>query len=192
MKSIFKSVLLAGLLATAGFAAFAQVPASADCGGMVGAGGPMHEGLRRHRIGDRDPARRQAWMDKRHAELKTQLKLTPAQEGAWTAYTAAMKPPADLIAKRFAERLELDKLSTPERIDKMKVLRTQHMNDMNAAMDTRGDATKAFYATLTPEQQKVYDASALRRHGADGRKGRWWDSKGPVQPKPQPANPAAK
>lgn len=178
MKSVFKPILLAGLLATAGFAAFSQAPA----GGMMGAGGPMHEGMRHDRMGRMDPAKMQAWMDKRNAELKAQLKLTPAQEGAWTTYTAAMKPPADLIAKR-PDRAELDKLATPERIDKMKTLRTQHMADINAAMERRGEATKAFYATLTPEQQKVFDASATRDHGRDGRRSGPRDGKGPAQPK---------
>lgn len=182
MKSIFKPVLLAGLLATAGFAAFSQAPAAGDCGGMMGAGGSMQEGRGHGRMGQMDPVKMQAWMNKRSAELKTKLKITPAQEGAWTSFTAAMKPPADLMAKR-PDRAELDKLPMPERIDKMKALRTQRMSDMSAAMDQRGEATKAFYATLTPEQQKVFDASAMRHHGAVGRHGGPRDGKGPVQPK---------
>lgn len=181
MKSVFKPILLAGLLATAGFSAFSQAPAGGERGAMMGSGSSMHEGMRHHdRMGRRDPAKMQARIDKRHAELKAQLKLTAAQEGAWTTYTAAMKPPAELMAKR-PDRAELDKLSTPERIDKMKALRTQRMNDMSAAMDKRGEATKAFYATLTPEQQKAFDASAMRRHG------RWGgprEGKTPAQTKP--------
>lgn len=183
MKSVLKPLLLAGLLATAGFSAFSQAPPTAERGFMMGAGAPMHEGMRHHRMGAIDPAKMQARVDKRNAALKAQLTLTAAQEGAWTTYTAAMKPPADLMAKRTAERAELDRLSTPERIDKMKALRTQHMADMNAVMDQHGDATKAFYATLTPEQQKMFDANTLRRHGADARKGARWDSKTPAQPK---------
>ena len=178
MKSIFKPVLLAGLLATAGFAAFSQSPAMAEHGGMMGS---MHEGMGHERMGKMDPARMQAWVDKRLAALKAKLKLTPAQEGAWTTYTAAMKPPADLLAKR-AEHDELAKLPTPERIDKMKALRNQHMADMTAAMDKRGDATKAFYATLTPEQQKTFDAAAVR-HGAGGHMGGAREGKGPMQSK---------
>jgi protein CpxP len=184
MKSVFKPVLLAALLATAGMAAFSQAPA----GDMMGAGGPMkHEGMRHDRMGRMDPAKMQAWMDKRHAELKAQLKLSPGQEGAWTTYIAAMKPPAGMMAKHHTERAELAKLPTPERIDKMKALRTQHMADMNAAMDQRGDATKAFYAVLTPEQQKVFDARTARHHGAEGRKGGSRDGKGAA-----PTPPASK
>src|SRR5450830_77980 len=85
-------------------------------------------------------------------------------------FTAAMKPPATMMANR-PDYAELIKLPTPERIDKMKALHTQRMADMTAAMEQRGEATKAFYAVLTPEQQKVFDASITRRQGPDGRKG---------------------
>lgn len=181
MKSIFKPLLIAGLLATAGFTAFSQAPA----GPMMGASAPMkHEGMRHHdRMGRMDPAKMQAWMDKRNAELKAQLKITATQEGAWTTYTEAMKPPANLRANR-PDRAQLEKLPTPERIDTMKALRSRHMADMTAAMDKRGDATKAFYAALTPEQQKVFDANSMRRHGRDGRMGGMRHGKGPAATPP--------
>mgnify|MGYP000157899463 CR=1 FL=1 len=87
---------------------------------------------------------------KRLADLKAQLKLTPAQESAWTTFTTAMQPgerPARL------DRQDMDKLTTPERIDRMRAMRAQHA----AEADRRGEAIKAFYATLTPEQQKTFD-----------------------------------
>lgn len=181
MKSFFKPVLLAGVLATAGIAAFSQTPARGDCAGMMGATGPMHERMDHHRMGKLDPAKVQAWTDKRNAAFKAKLKLTAAQEGAWTTYMVAMKPPTELIAKRpnFAE---LASLPTPERIDKMKALHTQHINDMNAAMDKRGEATKAFYATLAPEQQKVFDAHAMRYQGRPGGARGLRNGKVPAQP----------
>ena len=184
MKSIFKPVLVATLLATVGFAAFSQAPGGGDCASMMGAAGPMqHGGMGHERMGKMPPARMQAMMEKRHAELKARLKLAPAQEGAWTAYAAAMKPPADMMAKH-PDHAELAKLPTPERIDKMKALHTQRMTDMNAVMEKRGDATKAFYATLTPEQQKEFDASAMRHGGPEGRKGSPRDGQGPMPAKP--------
>lgn len=92
-------------------------------------------------------------MEKFAAELKTKLQLTPAQESAWTTYTAAMKP---------QERARLDfqglrSLTTPERIDRMHAMRAQHA----AEADRRGEATKAFYAQLTPAQQKTFDEQTL-------------------------------
>lgn len=108
--------------------------------------------------------RRQAHRAQRMAALKEQLKLTPAQEPAWATYTAALQP-----GERSArlDRQGMDKLTTPERIDRMRALRAQHA----AEADRRGEATKAFYATLTPEQQKTFDAQARHGHRMGGMKG---------------------
>ena len=65
------------------------------------------------------------------------------------------------------DRQDMDKLTTPERIDRMRALRAQHA----AEADRRGEATKAFYAALTPEQQKTFDAQAHRGHRMGGMKG---------------------
>jgi periplasmic protein CpxP/Spy len=70
-----------------------------------------------------------------------------------------MKPPANF---RRPERGELDKLTTPERIDRMRAMRAARAVEM----DRRGNATKTFYAALSPEQKKVFDDLAARRgHG---------------------------
>lgn len=132
MKSVFKPVLIAGLMATLGLVAFAQTPGQGSPmqhGDMMGKGGPsQHEGM-----GKMDPAK----MQERMADMK------------------------------HPDRAEMDKLTTPERIDKMRALRTQR----DAEMDKRADATKAFYATLTPEQKKVFDANTARSHHGRERKG---------------------
>jgi protein CpxP len=160
------SLVLAGLLATVGAGAMAQTPPAAPAGSPPVAGKPAgpHEG----RMARHDPAKMQAMIAKRQAELKAKLKITPAQEGAWTSYTAAMQPPAHGARPTPEQRAEFDKLTTPQRIDKMKELRTQRMAEMNAAMDKRGEATKALYAALTPEQQKTFDTEHKKfgpRHG---------------------------
>lgn len=169
MKSFFKPALLAAALVTAGFAAFSQVPGAGQ-DGMMGQGAQFG-GMHHERMGQFDPANMQARMeDQRASALKAQLKLTPAQEGAWTTFTAAMKPTGAMLANR-PDREQLAKLSTPERIDTMQALHTKRMADMTAAMAQRGEATKAFYAVLTPEQQKAFDASTARHFGQDGRMG---------------------
>ena len=171
MKFAFKpsaslnSLVLAGLLATVGAGAMAQTPPAAPAGSPPAAGKPA--GPHGDRMGRHDPAKMQAMIAKHQAELKAKLKITPAQEGAWTAYTAAMQPPAHGPRPTAEQRAEFDKLTTPQRIDKMKELRTQRMAEMNAAMDKRGEATKAFYAVLSPEQQKTFDAEH-KKHGPRG------------------------
>ncbi|MBU3737683.1 MAG: hypothetical protein FGM55_01870 [Rhodoferax sp.] len=108
-----------------------------------------------------DPARMQARIERHAADLKERLKITPAQEPAWTAFVGAMKPP---MAGTMPQRGELEKLSTPERLDRMKTMRQQHQ----AAADQRDQATRALYATLTPDQKKVFDDRTARHHRAGG------------------------
>ncbi len=168
MKSGITSLVLAGLLASAGFATFAQ-SASQDASRTpaTAASSAQHHHGHGGKHGKWDPAKRDAMVAKRQAELKTKLKITADQEGAWTSFTAAMKPAARMAHQR-PDHAELDKLTTPERIDKMRALRTQHMSERTAAMDKRADATKAFYATLNADQKKVFDAEHARmghRHG---------------------------
>jgi periplasmic protein CpxP/Spy len=179
MKSILKPVLVAALLATAGFSAFSSASHGPAEGGMMGHS--MHEG--EGRMGHMNSAKMKARMAKHQAELKAALKITAAQESAWTTFTAAMTPPANSMAQR-PNREEMAKLTTPERIDKMKAMRTEHHAVMSVEMDKRADAVKAFYATLTPEQQKVFDAKAMRQDHAKGDKRGHHDGKGGMmQPK---------
>lgn len=167
MKPAFKSLVVAALLASAGFATFAQSP-MAEQRAMMGEGGMMrHDGKGGMR--KMDPAKMEAMVAKHLDALKTKLKITAAQEGAWTTFTAAMKPAARTMDP-YPDRAEMDKLTTPERIDKMHDLRKQHMADMQTAMDQRDAATKTFYAALSAEQKKVFDSEHARmggRHGDD-------------------------
>lgn len=167
MSSHPKRLFIAAVLAATGAIAVAQAPAPvAPAAGDSATQQRAAPGERRERM---DPAQRQQRMAehhaKRQAELKAQLKLTPAQEGAWNQYTSAMQPPAK--GPRM-DRAEFDKLTTPQRIDRMQ----QRSAERQAQMKQRGDAVKAFYAQLTPEQQKVYDERAMRGGRGDGHRGR--------------------
>ncbi|MGQ2979811.1 MAG: Spy/CpxP family protein refolding chaperone [Polaromonas sp.] len=173
MTSVFKplksvnTLVLAGIMAAASMAAVAQTaapaaPATVTAPAQAGAKAGPH-GQHRH-----DPAQMQARFAKHQAELKAKLAITPAQEGAWSAWTAAVQPQARNGAQRAdhaAMRAEFDKLTTPQRIDKMNALRAQRMAEMNTAMAKRGDATKTFYAALTADQQKVFDSQRMGRGG---------------------------
>lgn len=167
MKKIFKTLVLATALGTAGLVAMAQ-----PMGGPEGHMGRM------------DPAKMQAMVAQRAEALKAQLKLTPEQEPAWQTFMAAMKPDARAMPQR-PSREEMDKLTTPERIDKMRALRDQQHKDMQAAMDKRDEATKTFYATLNADQKKVFDAHHMRM-GDHTRQGMRQANKNAKQP-PKPA-----
>jgi protein CpxP len=150
MKKLIQSLVIAGLMASAGGMALAQ------SSGMMGHEGGMHGG----------PVKMAQMHAKHLADLKAKLKITASQEAAWNTFADSMKPANDMMGKR-PDPAELDKLNTPDRIDKMRAMHKERMTAMEAAMDKRGDATKTFYAALSPEQKKVFDEafSKMGHHG---------------------------
>ncbi|MDM0021563.1 Spy/CpxP family protein refolding chaperone [Variovorax saccharolyticus] len=169
-----KSLLWAGLLASATFAssgAFAQAPLTAPppaaAAAQPGAQAPAKP---QHPRADRAERaeRMQAHRTQRLAALKEKLKLTPAQESAWSSFTTAQQPPARPdAAQREARRAEFAKLTTPQRLDRMQARQAER----SAMFAKRADATRSFYAALTPEQQKTFDAESMARFGQRGHGG---------------------
>lgn len=105
-------------------------------------------------------------MAERHAQrmerLKVELKLTAAQEAAWKAYVVRSEPTPP---KAPTAGQDWSKLTTPQRMDAMQALHAER----SAEMSKRIEATKSFYAQLTPEQQKTFDSqSGLQRAGMKG------------------------
>lgn len=157
LRPLHAALLALGLGTTA--LALAQSPMP-NMPGMQGMGGPGHT-MQAHGPGgheamhDKMAARR----TQRLNELKQKLALTPDQETAWKTWTTAMQPRGPQHDADHAKmRDEMVKLTTPERIERMRAMRAQHQ----AAMDQRAEATKAFYAALTPDQRKVFDAQTAR------------------------------
>ena len=149
MKLMHKSIAVVALLAGLGAGSVWADPGHGSCGGpgMQGYG---------------DPAKMAQHRQEHLAKLKAKLQLTSAQEGAWNAFAAAMTPAAANRPDPKALHEEMSKLTTPERLDKMQSLKAQR----DAEQARHADAIKAFYAQLTPEQQKVFDAQA--QHGPHG------------------------
>ena len=181
MRPQLRSIVLTGLLATAGIgSAFAQntpapAPQSAPSAGPQG--------------GRADPARREMRMEKHFAEMKAKLRITPEQEGNWTTFVNSMRPPADGMKGQRPDRAEFAKLTTPQRIDKMREMRASHQ----AQADRRGDSIKAFYATLTPAQQQTFDALPPPNGGHHGDEGHGPNGgpRGPGGPGPRGDTPPA-
>ncbi len=116
----------------------------------------------------RDHAAHEKRMAEKAQKFQAALQLTDAQQAGWNSYREAMKPAPH--GKRM-DRENFAKLTTPQRIDHMQQKRAER----NAQADRRAQATKTFYATLTPAQQKTFDAETLRhgphhgkRHGPHG------------------------
>jgi periplasmic protein CpxP/Spy len=105
-----------------------------------GPDGPMM--MRHHRL---DP-------EARAQHLRDVLQLRADQDGALKAYVEAAGPKAWSKGGRKKELVDGSSkaLTTPERLDR----ETEHL----ARAKARIDATRAFYAALSPGQKKAFDA----------------------------------
>ena len=100
--------------------------------------------------------------EKHHQNVKAKLRLTPTQEPAWQAFSAAVRP-LEKPEFELIKREDLEKLNTPERIEKMTAAHEARQQAMQAHLKQMSEATLVFYNQLTPEQQKVFDAESLPR-----------------------------
>jgi len=95
-------------------------------------------------------------------DLHGKLKLDASQEKGWSDFRASikanMKKPGEYAKTDFAS------MTAPQRMERMQEL----MKEREARMAKHLEAVKTFYATLTPEQQRIFDAETL-----PGRGGRW-------------------
>lgn len=157
LRATLVSGLMAAGLASAVYAAPPMPAAQApDHGGMQGMH-PMDHG-ERHREA----------MARRQAVLHDKLKLTGSQEAAWKTYTEAITPQAGQRPDR-AQRADWEKLSAPERMEKMLAM----MKEREARMTVHLAAMKTFYATLSPLQQQIFNDNVggrmhHHRHGGRG------------------------
>lgn len=104
---------------------------------------------------------RQGWharkWEQHHARLHDALKLTAEQEPGWKKLLESEPPRA---GQGRAEREDWSKLSTPERAEK----RLELSKARQAQATEHLAALKAFYATLTPEQQTIFDGFHRGHH----------------------------
>lgn len=93
-------------------------------------------------------------MMKQHIEdLKTVLRLRPDQEAALQAFVAAHHPKM-MERKDDGPPKGPEALTTPQRLDRM----AKREAEMKARGDQMRQALTTFYAALSPDQQKVFDA----------------------------------
>ncbi|WP_421739946.1 Spy/CpxP family protein refolding chaperone [Caulobacter sp.] len=92
-----------------------------------------------------------------HAQhLRDVLQLRPDQEGALKTYLEGSAPKAmhEMIKEDRPDDDDNKPLTTPERLDRQ----AARMAEMAAMFQKRTAVTKAFYAALSPSQQKAFDA----------------------------------
>ncbi len=102
-------------------------------------------------------------MQERHermlADLKAILRLRPDQEAAFKTFQGAMAPPNPPVMDRRGPPPA--DMTTPQMLQR----REQMMDRARTVMQQRDQAIVAFYNTLSPDQQKAFDAMARLHHG---------------------------
>ena len=145
-RNFVQSFLLA-----AGIGAFTTGPAIADpgCG---------HDQMGNH------PEWHEKMMERHHTLLHDALKLTTEQEPAWKKLMESEQPRPALSG---GQPEDWAKLNAPERAEKMLELSKARQVQMAEHVT----ALKAFYALLTPDQQKIFEDfhSGPRRDGNAGK-----------------------
>lgn len=145
MKQLINRLLLPGItVAMLGVTSSAL----AEWGGH-GCGGP---GM------GHDRARMEKMREHYQTALHDKLKLNASQEKAWKTFVAEGKA---LRSRAHPDPLAYAGLNAPQRMEKM----LGKMHEREARMDKMLAALKTFYATLTPQQQKIFDDSLPRLGG---------------------------
>jgi protein CpxP len=158
MNKFRKSLLIGATILSLGSSAFianAQTAPAEQSPGDRATGGHHRHG------GAKSPEQMKEKMAKRQAELRDKLNLNASQQSAWNLFTAAIMPSGDW---KRPDRAEWQNLSAPERLEKQLAM----LKEREARMTSVLAATKTFYATLTPEQQKIFNDNFMargHRHG---------------------------
>jgi periplasmic protein CpxP/Spy len=144
MNTLRKGLVIAiatiglGTIAAAAPSQVAQAPATSSASGQHG-----------EKFAER--------MAKRQAKLHDKLALTPAQEGAWQAFTARIQ--ATVPTRSDARSAKT--LTAPERAER----KAAFLQVAQQQAASRVQPIKEFYAVLSPEQQKIFDSQFKdRRH----------------------------
>lgn len=127
-------------------------------------------------------ARRRARDAQRSADMALLLRLRPDQQAAYQAWEASTRPPEGEGRGWRRDREEGEPATTAQALDHAQA----RMGEDEAQMQARLDATRRFYASLTPEQQGLFDALMRLRRGGDregrGPRGRGMDGGQPAPP----------
>jgi hypothetical protein len=124
-------------------------------GGPMGYG-PMGQGMGPQAYGN--PAAAAEW---RLSGLKSELKITAAQESAWKTFSDQAKQQAEAMQALMSTVQGSAQATAPERME----LHNQIMKKRQEQMEKRTAAFKDLYAVLTPEQKALADQHMGMRGG---------------------------
>ena len=119
-------------------------------GGLMGYG-PMGQGMGPQAYGN--PAAAADW---RLSGLKSELKITAAQESAWKVFADQTKQQAEAMQSLMTSAQGNAQATATERLE----LRKQIMKKRQEQMEKATTAFKDLYAVLAPEQKALADQHA--------------------------------
>jgi hypothetical protein len=153
-KSAVLGVLVSIAMSTAAWAQYPGGQSGTRGGAGGGRDGPRPDTMRAAPAVEA-PLNAGALVQTQLDQIEDELKLTPAQRGAWNAYADKVQKLADEVARiRFEARTATPaSTSAPQQLDRV----ATDMRSRVAFVDEIVALGHAFYATLTPEQKVVAD-----------------------------------
>jgi hypothetical protein len=147
----FRTSLLSGLAALS--------LGAAAIGAQAQTQAPQPNANRPHLTSEQRHAKMAQYMAQRAAKLHADLGITSAQESAWSAFVASMKPAA---GSQHLDRAAFASLSAPQRMQKMIDLQKQR----TSMMEQRLTALNTFYSVLSAQQKQIFDTETaqMQRH----------------------------
>ena len=163
--SLRRGLLALGLGGGLASASVWAMPPGGDCGPgmrMGHHGGDCGPGMRMGHHAMMDPAKVDARLDK----LKTDLKLTSAQQGAWQRYASFVREQAKQHREQFDKmREQTPPAHAPERLERM----SEHMQLRMKSLEAMKEETRRFYDGLSESQKATFDqAMPQPRQGKHG------------------------
>jgi Skp family chaperone for outer membrane proteins len=150
---ISRTLLLLAAVTLSGGSAWAQAAAPADPGGAPA------RAARSERDG-------MAVMDRHIAGLQRRLKITPAQQPQWDAFTAVMRQNATHMETLQRDRADkVAAMTAPEDMRSYADVARAHADDLQRLIP----AFDELYASMTPEQKAVADRTFHEFQGRAGR-----------------------
>lgn len=114
----------------------------------------------RARASEQTPEQRAQRTERHLTEMRSRLRITPAQMPQWDAFATATRENADEIHARFAERgAQMQRLNAAQNMADYAQIAELHARQL-----TRLAASfTALYATFSPDQQRDADAQFRNR-----------------------------
>ena len=145
----FRTTLLTGLAALS--------LGAAAIGAQAQTQAPQQNARHPHLTPEQRQAKMAQYMAQRAAKLHADLGITSAQESAWSAFVASMKP---AMGSQHLERSAFAGMSAPQRMQKMIDLQKQR----TSMMEQRLAALNTFYSVLSPQQKQIFDTESAQMH----------------------------